>query len=104
GARTRSRPASARCRPRARPAHPSRGSGDDPVDVDADALVALGVWRHSPGTAQLAAPPLGDGLRLADVLLPPARHADDLVDPAYADLVDTQVDDQVDRGRHGGHH
>jgi len=43
----------------------------------------------------------GSGLGLDDVVLDPARHGDDLVDPAYGVGVDAEVHDQVARRRHG---
>ena len=50
--------------------------------------------------ARRSSPPraLEDRLGLDHVVLDPAGHADDLVDPAYAVLVDAEVDDEVDAG------
>ena len=53
--------------------------------------------RSSPPRA------LEDRLALDHVVLHPAGHRDDLVDPAYALLVDAQVDDEVDRRGDGGY-
>jgi hypothetical protein len=78
---------------------------EDRVDVDADPLEALEPRRHPAGATQLAGRPLEDRLGLDDVVLDAARHADDLVDAAYAVLVDAEVDDEVDRlPRDGGYH
>ena len=74
------------------------------MDVDAEPLEPLHPRRHPAGAAQVVAVPDEDRLGLDDVALDPAGHGDDLVDPAYAVLVDAEVHDQVHGRRDRRHH
>src|SRR5918999_1441910 len=72
---------------------------EESVHVDADALVAFEARRHPAPAAQLRTGALEDRLALDHVALHAPGDAHDLVDPAYALVVDAEMDDQVDRGR-----
>ena len=74
------------------------------MDVDPEALEARQARRHAAGREQLAAPPFEDGLGLDDVVLDPAGHGHDLVDPSDSLDVDAEVDHEVDRRRDRRHH
>src|SRR4051812_763822 len=76
---------------RARRGRPSAGTGQEGVDVDTESFVPLGVRWYPARSTQVAAPTLEDRLDLDHVVLDAAGDADDLVDAAYAVLVDAEV-------------
>ncbi len=68
------------------------------------ALELLEPRRQPAGAPQLGAVAHEDRLGLDDVVLDAAGDPHDLVDAAYAVLVDAEVQHEVDAGGDGGHH
>src|SRR3954469_16233263 len=89
-------------RPATAPTSPS--AGQDRVHVDPVAGVPLRVRRHPAGPGQPVAVADEQRRGLDHVALHPARHGDDLLDPAYAVVPDAEMDHEVDRRGHGGDH